>query len=98
MMMADEHLTRNRRLLELKGVAIEEETPKPESDSQWILEQYEKKKASTQDAVSEFDDLDLEWNPNNTLSRLTATKNGDVLYSLDFVWGAMGQLTAIRRS
>lgn len=94
--LAEEQLTRNRKLLALKGVPVEEEPPEPKVDSGLILKQYQQKKADQQSL--EFDDLNLEWNPNNTLSRLTATKNGDVLYSLDFVWGAMGQLTAIRRS
>jgi hypothetical protein len=95
--MGEEQLTRNRRLLELKGVPVEEEPPEPKVDSAAILERYKRKKDSTKAATTEWDVLDPKWNPDNTLSRLTAYKNGEVLYEMDFAWNADGTLSKIMR-
>lgn len=95
--MTEQQLERNKRLLTLKGVPAEEEPSKVEVDSQQILEQYKKKKDSQQNP-EKFDALDLKWNPDSTLNRMTAYRNGGVLYTLDFVWDAMGQLVAIKRT
>ena len=96
--LAEEQLAQNRRLLELKGVTIEEEMPEVKSDSQWILDQYQKKKDAAKGTLTEWDVLEGQWNPNGTLSQLTAYKNGEVLYKLDFVWNSNGSLSQISRS
>lgn len=95
--LAEEQLAQNRRLLELKGVAVEEEEPEVKSDSQWILDQYRKKKAVKQDS-ERFDDLELHWNPDGTLNQIIAIQNGEVLYKLDFAWNSNGSLSQISRS
>lgn len=86
-----------KQLLRLKGVAVEEEESEIKSDSEWILEQYRKKKASQQDTAATFDDLDLTWNPDGSLGRMTAYKDGNVLYEMDFAWNADGSLSKIMK-
>jgi hypothetical protein len=93
----NEQLERNRRLLALKGVSIEDEEPEPKVDSGLILEQYRQKKV-TQQNPDKWDDLDLKWNPDGTLSHLTAYRDGTVLYEMDFAWNPDGSLNKVMRS
>jgi transposase-like protein len=47
--MVEEQLTRNRRLLEMKGVAIAEEEPEPEVDAELVLKQHKEMRVSQQE-------------------------------------------------
>ena len=95
--MVDTQLERNRHLLQMKGVAIEEDEPEPETSSNRVLELYREKKADQQN-YEKFDDLDLQWNSDGTLSHLTAYKDGAVLYEMDFAWNPDGSLNKIMRT
>lgn len=86
-----------KRLLILKGFqpeVIEE----PKVDSGLILKQYREKKAKTNASMTDWDDLEGQWNPDNTLNRLVFYKNGEVLYTLDFMWDATGRFLGARRT
>jgi len=82
------------KLLRLKGVS--EEQPEPEVDSVQILKQYHEKKLDQQNS-DKFTNLDVKWNPDGTLNRLTAYRDGGVLYRLDFLWNFDGSLSKIMR-
>jgi len=56
--MVEDQLARNKRLLALKGVVIEEEEPTPEVDTDLILQQYQEKKQSRQDRLDELEMLE----------------------------------------
>lgn len=82
-----------KRLLHLKGVEAEEDTEAAVVPEQ-VLEQFQKRKA---DKNGVFDDLELNWNPDETLNRMVAYKNGLVLYELHFAWNSDGTLSKIMR-
>lgn len=56
--MTENQLQRNKWLLALKGVVIEEEEPEPEVDADLILQQYQEKKQSRQDRLEELEMLE----------------------------------------
>ena len=93
--MESEEIIRGRRLLKLKG--YEDEELEPEVVPEQVSEQFKTKKKADQDKSVEFDDLRLQWNSNGTLNRLSASRNGTVLYVLDFAWNYDGTLSNIFR-
>ena len=91
-----EQIEKNRRLLRLKGVEPAEDTTVP-LIPETVLRQFKERKTVKQNAA-EFDDLQLNWNPDGTLNLMTAYRNGEVLYEMQFMWNADGTLNSVRRS
>jgi len=85
-----------KRLLSLKGVETEQDTEDAVVPEQ-VLMQFQKRKALKLDKNGVFDDLDLTWNPDGSLNRMVAYKNGDVLYEMHFAWNSDGTLSKIMR-
>jgi hypothetical protein len=56
--MVEDQLTRNKNLLILKGVPIEEEEPKV--DAELILQQYKNRQLEKERQIAELDQLEID--------------------------------------